>query len=522
MSSNIQDKIDHVVVLMLENRSFDNLLGWLYTAENPPNVVIPEKSRQPYSFRGLDGANYTNPLDLKKPHETIPVQKGVNNFVVPSPDPNEKFKYMNHQLFGLNRVPGSPSWLPPEKAIPGMQGFLADYLYVCGGNAEQAKQIMQTYTSSDLSVLSHLAKDFAVSDNYHASSPTQTWPNRAFMHAGTSLGNVNNDPYLPYDCQTIFNVLEEWDVSWKVYKSSLILPSLTRFQMIQLWDPLLDEHFHHVSDFYADCSNGTLPAYSFIEPRFASEPPEDMATSEHPPSNVCSGDYFLANVWNAIVNSPCYERILFIVNFDEHGGCIDHVPPNWTAVPPDTESTPGKEGFGFNRYGVRVPCIIASAYTEPGTVFRASETPWDETSVPYDHTSILAMLLDWRNIPREGVLRKRVQQQRKHLFEDLFTLDKPRTDRPQFKADCPLPKLSCWDKFIAWLEKLLGYGPDLVPLTSLQKSIIVADAHHRAAEKSGFAEGVLAKEEDVEKLLATIKTEADMFEHFTRLYGNQE
>lgn len=197
MSSNIQDKIDHVVVLMLENRSFDNLLGWLYTAENPPNVVIPEKSRQPYSFRGLDGANYTNPLDLKKPHETIPVQKGVNNFVVPSPDPNEKFKYMNHQLFGLNRVPGSPSWLPPEKAIPGMQGFLADYLYVCGGNAEQAKQIMQTYTSSDLSVLSHLAKDFAVSDNYHASSPTQTWPNRAFMHAGTSLGNVNNDPYLP-------------------------------------------------------------------------------------------------------------------------------------------------------------------------------------------------------------------------------------------------------------------------------------------------------------------------------------
>lgn len=113
-------------------------------------------------------------------------------------------------------------------------------------------------------MLSGVAKKYAVSDNYHASSPTQTWPNRAFMHAGTSEGKVNNFPYLPYTSKTIFNVFEENQQSWAVYKSSEIIPSLTRLQMAQLWDPLLDDHFHHVDKFIDDCHSGSLPAYSFI------------------------------------------------------------------------------------------------------------------------------------------------------------------------------------------------------------------------------------------------------------------
>lgn len=519
MTSQIKEKIDHVVVLMLENRSFDNLLGWLYTNEISPDHVIPPATRTPTAYRGLDGADYSNPMNLHEPGDKVPVQKGVSSFTVPTPDPNEDFKYMNRQQFGLDIDKNTDGWLPPDKAVPGMQGFLADYLSVHGVTAESGKQIMQTYTTEDLSVMSDLARGFAVSDNYHAASPTQTWPNRAFMHAGTSLGHVNNVPYLPYDTPTLFNLLEAKGKSWKVYKSSVILPSLTRIQMLQLWDPLLDGHFEHVGDFYEDCKNDTLPAYSFIEPHFASEPPDSLATDEHPPANVCMGDHFLAEVWNAIVQSPAYERILFIVNFDEHGGCADHVPPNWTAVPPDSDSTPGDEGFGFNRYGVRVPCIVTSPYIEAGTVFRATDDPWSETSVPYDHTSVIAMIMDWCDIARDKLPSKRVQSQPMHPFDQLLTRDKPRTDRPVYQAACPMPKLGCWDKFVAWLEKLLGYGPYHQPLGSLQTSIVIADAHWRAAKASGYQPGVMAEQAEVDHLLATINTAGKMADHFRKLYS---
>lgn len=521
MGSNIQNKIDHVVVLMLENRSFDNLLGWLYPQEkHHPNIIIPKPTQgcKPYAFNGLDGADFSNPVDLTNPENTVPVKKGVKNFVVPTPDPNEDFKYMNRQQFGLNIDTGTTGWLPPQgkTPTPSMQGFLADYVSVCKGKVKTAKQIMQTYTPQDLTVLSNLAWHYAVSDNYHASCPTQTWPNRAFMHAGTSLGHVNNMPYLPYDCTTIFNVLEEANVSWNVYKSSWILPSLTRIQMTKLWHQSLDIHFHHISTFIEDCENGTLPAYSFLEPRFVVEG-KSIASSQHPPTNVCFGDHFLAQIWKAIAESPVFERILFIVNFDEHGGCPDHVPPNWTAVSPDKKSSPGHEGFCFDRYGVRVPCIVASAYTEAGTIFRASEDPWSHKSIPYDHTSILAMILDWRNIDRSKLPSKRVQSQPDHPFDELLALDveKARKDRPQYTAQCSLPEVGYWDKFILWVEKLFGYGPELV---SLQKSIVVADAHMRAAAHNHGARKATSLQDEIKGLLREIKTEADIVNHFSDVY----
>ena len=499
MASNIQDKIDHVVVLMLENRSFDNLLGWLYDKGDAPKHFIPATS--PNTYKGLDGANYWNPTDLNKPTDKIYATAGVENFYVPTPDPNEDFKYMNRQQFGLDIDQNSSGWLPPEGATPGMQGFLADFATAKDNSLENAKQIMQAYTKEDLSVLSGIARHYAVSDNYHASSPTQTWPNRAFMHAGTSLGRVNNFPYLPYDCTTIYNVLEEENISWKVYKSSEIIPSLTRIQMFRLWDLLLFEHFRHISDFLEDCHTGNLPAYSFLEPSFVIEDGNN-ATSEHPPADVCAGDHFLQKIWQAIVDSPAFDRTLFIINFDEHGGCPDHVPPNWTATPPDEESNPGDEGFRFNRFGVRVPAIFASPYIAEGTLFRANEDPCSKTSVPYDHTSILAMILDWKGIDRAKLPSKRVDIAPKYPFDQLLNSPK-RSDLPTFTASCKQ-----------------STGRNIDPeITSLQKSIIVADAHYRAAEANDFKKGIFAVQKDIDFLLDKVKTNNDIARHFSELYG---
>ncbi len=512
MKSNIKKNIKHVVVLMLENRSADNLVGWLYDDDCQPGYFLPEGS--PETYNGLAGTDYSNPLDLNNPSDVIKASKGVDNFRVPNPDPNEDFKFMNRQLFGLDIDKSTPGWLPKKDATPGMIGFLDDYTTAKCSNTTIAPQLMGTYTNEDLSVLSSLARSYAVSDNYHASCPTQTWPNRAFMHAGTSLGRVNNFPYEPYDVPTIFNAFEECGHSWNVYKSSEILPSLTRIQMVQLWDPLLDGHFHHISKFIQDCRSGDLPAYSFLEPSFVVEKGAS-ATSEHPPADVCAGEHYLQKIWQAISSSAAFSETLFIINFDEHGGCADHVPPNWTAISPDEDSSPGDLDFYFNRYGVRVPFIFVSPHVREKTVFRASIDPWSKKSVPYDHTSIIAMLLDWKEIDRNRLASKRVQCAEPNPFDELLK-DDSREDSPVLTASCQYNKISFWRRLINFFRNLFGFCADSYSLSSLQKSIVAADAHYRTHRDSA-GKVQFASKDQIDALLNEIKTEADMVAHFEAL-----
>ncbi len=514
--SNIQAKIKHVVVLMLENRSFDNLVGWLYDDASPPAHFLPPGT--PEKYNGLDGADYANPIDFSEHARVFPAVKGVGgDFRIPAPDPNEKFKHMNRQLFGRDVDLSDSCWMPPAKATPAMRGFLADYVTAKCSNERIAPQIMRTYAPDELTAMSRVAQKYAISDNYHASCPTQTWPNRAFMHAGTSHGRVNNFPYVPYDAKTIYNVFEEAGekVSWGVYKSSRIVPSLTRIQMTKLWHPSLDGHFHHVSDFIGLCGTGELPDYSFLEPSFVVEE-GNRATSEHPPADVCAGDHFLEEVCNAIVQSPAFKDTLLIVNFDEHGGCPDHVPPNWTAVPPDSESDPGDCSFRFDRYGVRVPAIFVSPHVREGTVVRATVDPWSKESVPYDHTSILAMLLDWKSLDRSLLPSKRVQDQPNAPFDDLLSCER-REDRPKFSATCTVtPPEGCVTSILNAIRRLFGGCPSN-ELTDLQKSIVVADAHFRAARARGDDQPL--DQTTALETLGTVRTESEMANHFAALYG---
>ncbi len=405
----ILSQIQHIVVVMLENRSLDNMCGWLYSNGDQPALYLPTGSEQTYNGLNPDLWNPSNPNYFNgQPAAEVAVVQGTNDYFVPNPDPEETFDNVTYQIYG------------PPKATrqTAMQGFVVDYQYATAADADQ---IMQAYTPSQVPVISQLAKNFAISDAWFCSVPSQTWPNRAFVHAGTSNGNVNNgnppDP-LQWNVNTIFNVLKSMNVSWNVYSDAEAAPSLTRTMFPKLWDPLLNGHFHRFTDFQQDCAKGTLAKYSFIEPNFLSNP-----NDEHPPHDVSAGEAFLLQIWEAVSTSPNWDSTLLIITYDEHGGCYDHVQPPTGAATPDNASNPGQESFKFDRFGIRVPTVLISPYIAAGTVFRSN------TSVPYDHTSILATLRDWIGIGQSSMLQsKRILSA--PTLAQVLTLATPRTDVP--------------------------------------------------------------------------------------------
>ena len=136
-------------------------------------------------------------------------------------------------------------------------------------------------------------------------------------------------------------------------------------------------HARRREQFFADAAAGTLPPYSWLEPNMLFGELDDY----HPPTDIRTGEQFLAAVYDAVRNSPQWESTALLVLFDEHGGCYDHVPPPAAPVPDDS---PGEQGFGFDRFGVRVPAIVVSPFTERGTVI--SDT--------FHTTSVLRTLRD--------------------------------------------------------------------------------------------------------------------------------
>jgi phospholipase C len=352
---------------------------------------------------------------------------------------------------------------------PTMLGFVQDYATVTGN--PNPNSIMECFTPEQVPVISALAKSYAICDRWFASVPCETWPNRAFVHAGTSSGRVNNcdgtedncvpDPFY-YHTRTIFNFLEDIGKSWKVYNDSVLI-SLTRAQFItQLGNPLLDGHFQSFGQFRKDALAGTLPAYSFVEPSFLVQP-----NDQHPPHDVRPGEHLLYDVWTAVSRGKHWKNTLLVITYDEHGGCFDHVKPPDTAIKPD-KSKP-QEPFDFHRYGVRVPTVVISPYIDAGTVFRSGSA-----AVEYDHTSILATLRDWVD-PIGEHQRKMLKSARIKVAPKLdmvLTRATPRTDLPQIP---PPPDLNLAPAEFAVAEE--------IPLNSIQKAIIAASVtQHRGAE----------------------------------------
>jgi phospholipase C len=473
------ENIDHVVVLMMENRSLDNLLGWLYPDPGKgASSFIPSSDSSPYDglvpekyFNRMDGADSPKVFASHPPKAWPPACPQASQ--VPTPDPHEEFEFVTQQLFG--------SRAPVPGVAPDMSGFLQNYSTTKAGPA-CAGQMMESFGPGDVGVINALARNFAVSDRWFASAPTQTWPNRGFVHSGSSDGHVNNENYEPYGNRTIFNVLEDQGKSWGVFHDSDLIPSLTHIQFLQLWDK--DRNMRKFPDFERLCAAKTdaderLPSYSFVEPRFVAEPGEwwrlfktRYPSDYHPPHDVMRGDQFLARVYGAVRASPYRDNILLIVTFDEHGGCYDHVPPPWGSVAPEPGPVATANGFKFDRFGVRVPTIIISSYVKPGSVFRA------EGDTPYDHTSILATLRDW---PKLG------------LKPGQF-LPSPRIAKaPKFDnvlAQEPGARTADWPEISAGFRLWWTDTSDEYELNDVQKSLIAhmkrRESANKGAETMGF------------------------------------
>lgn len=418
-------RIDHIVVLMLENRSFDNLLGWLYDDEPPPRGQHFEGLHRgmwcPLTNVDPDGIEFIEKVPVHRNGEPKRGRHGKPqpspaDFRLPRPDPGEGFVDTNQQLFQRDRV---ADLYPPEASC---QGFVDNYAramlygtYAFGDAPTDPRSIMTTYTPDQVPVLSTLARQFAVCDAWHGSVPSQTLPNRDFIHAATSNGQVNNQPQAVCDAPTIFNRCTAAGVPWRVYhgvKDQTVGFSLTRTIMSALHDRALDANFVPITQFAADAAAGDLPAYAFVEPQFSGPGQND----QHPDADIRPGDKLIADVYEALSGSPVWEKTLLVVTYDEHGGCFDHVPPGG-AKPPDAEQ--GQMGFRFNRFGVRVPTVLVSPWIEVGTIARPAG--W----TPFDHTSVVATVT--RRFGLEPLTR------RDAAAPDLgcvLTLAEPRTDKP--------------------------------------------------------------------------------------------
>ena len=251
-----------------------------------------------------------------------------------------------------------------------MTGFVTDYAYTLGWQSKDpgwsvlpgttASEIMGCFTPAALPVLSALATGYAVCDYWFASVPTETMPNRAFTCAGTSMGQVD-DNTKTFSAPSIFGALGKAGQTWAIYGYNQRPLSADTFTDVATASGGAIGLF---TDFQAAAAAGTLPDFTFLEPSWPS-----TGNSQHPNYNVALGEQLIHDVYEALRSGPGWAQTLFVLTYDEHGGCFDHVPPPWGATPPDS-AVEAAYDFTFNRFGVRVPTVLISPLIAPGTVYR--------------------------------------------------------------------------------------------------------------------------------------------------------
>jgi phospholipase C len=488
-------KIEHYVVLMQENRSFDSIFGYLYKPEEIPKGK---------TFEGVIGKNLSNPIPSHMQTEDgpkeVPVSKGYD-IKGPKIDPGEEYPHVMTQLFNMHnpednrKVPihehKSPFNTPKEQdTTPTMDGFVRDYIYKYPyGNRELDKvptydeysQIMKCFPPESLPVLSTLAKEFAVFDHWFCSVPSQTFTNRTFFHCGTSGGKVGtplnffklfskeNEPFSwwihNFKSKTVFEQLHENGLSWVVYydtKDILPLTMIIHYQNLKNFA----KNFKSMKEFYIDCKEGTLPHYAFIEPRLFFDhndmhPPYKFKNGYISPSSMLAGEELISDIYMAIRESNSnlgsnFSNTCFTITFDEHGGLYDHVPPP-KAIPPDDLGL-GQYGFGFNRYGVRVPTIVISAYTRPKTI----------VNEVLSHCSMMKTIRKNWDIDESLTNRDKSVNS---IPDEVFELETPRsnTNSPQTEMDWPFT-------FPRQYTKCNSEEKQNAPLNDLQKNILMTVA----------------------------------------------
>ena len=345
----MSENITHVILLMLENRSFDHVLGCLRQKYPTLDGIDPAAPARKNAYQGVD-------------HIQSPGAARYLNF-----DPRHEYEHVMVQLSNGNG------------------GFVQDFSQSYPKAAStDLDEVMKYHDLGTLPALHALAQNFTVCDHWYSSVPGPTWCNRLFALSGTSLGRVAMAEGIMnlnlhwYDQPTIFDRLNEQQISWKIYAGDAPLSLL----FVHQWEPQNAARYRVMTEFYRDVASfkktgdpakQTLPLFTFIEPSYC----QPGANDAHPPHDILAADALVANVYNAVrANNDLWEQTLLVVAFDEHGGFYDHLTPPAT-VPPDIH----QEEYSFTQFGVRVPVILVS--------------PWVKDAVfpdPMDHTSLLKYL----------------------------------------------------------------------------------------------------------------------------------
>jgi phospholipase C len=400
------DNLKHIVVLMMENRSFDHMLGGLMKT-NP-------------KINGLTG-NESNP-DTQG--AIVKVQPNAQFQSQLDPDPDHHFPGVHLQIFG-GAAPG------PGR-VANMQGFVKDY-FTQTNDVNRSHSIMYYFTPDKLPVLSTLATQFALFNGWFSSIPGPTICNRAFAHYGTSFGQVGMDIfYIKDPILSIYERMVQAGHTAKIYyydqqSSTMEIVNILKNQ---------PQIFATYAQFIGDCNGGTLPEYSFIEPCYNDHPGpgggQVLASDQHPDHNVQEGERFIASVYNAIrTNAALWQSTALLVVYDEHGGIYDHVvPPSCTpdgycAEPADTGTG---EAFNFDRLGVRVPAILISPYIAKGTVVPGPEAA--AAGSIFEHACIPGTVT---NFFLNGDAKRTVREKNASTFLDLLGDQmRPDSDIPFF------------------------------------------------------------------------------------------
>jgi phospholipase C len=372
--------INHVFVLMLENHSFDHLLG--FSGITGGDAV----TGKPTQINGLQGreSNLFNKV-------TYSVQQPAP-FSMPI-DPGHEFTDTLLQLTGSNQP------YDPAKGYPGItcSGFVDDYVNSLtpgeGHAGSNYGDIMKCFGPEQLPVLNALAREFAVCDNWFSSMPGPTWPNRFFIHAGSS-GGLDHSPTtaeilaweniggVNFQNGTIFDQLgQKFSSPYRLYRGNNFLSD--NFPNVAALKGINALNCHSITDFASDVSGEYDWPYTFIEPSYGDVLNNTYrgGTSQHPLDDVTGGERLIKQVYETIRNSALWEKSLLIVLWDEHGGFYDHVAPPAAAAPGDriAAGSMNKYGFDFKQYGVRVPAVVVSPLITKNTI---DHRLYDHASVP--------------------------------------------------------------------------------------------------------------------------------------------
>src|SRR4051812_2704 len=309
--------IEHIVVAMMENRSFDHVLGWLPGAEGRPAGLAYLDSN------GVSHATY--PL--------APDYQGCGH-----PDPDHSY----------------------DGARVEYDGGACDGWLRAGSNDEYA---IGYYVESDVPFLAQAAPGWTACDRYFAAILGPTFPNRFYMHAAQTdrLSNTFTLSTLP----TIWDRLADAGISGRYYFSDA--------PFLGLWGPKYASISRTLDHFLEDCAAGTLPQVSYVDPRFIDEE-TGTSNDDHPHSDIRNGEVFMNEVYSAVTSSPAWKHTVLVINFDEWGGFFEHVPPTAAPIPPTSAAAGDADGL----LGFRVPCLVISPYAPRQVV---SHTPFDHTSI---------------------------------------------------------------------------------------------------------------------------------------------